>query len=54
MWADIFVANRAALGRSLDAFRSALDDLARTLAAGSREEIRAALARIKTAREALP
>ncbi len=53
MWADIFHANRAALGTSLAAFREALDALARTVASGSREEIRARLARIKAAREAL-
>jgi len=53
MWADIFVANRAALAASLDAFRRALGELERAVAAGSREEIRAVLARVKAAREAL-
>jgi prephenate dehydrogenase len=53
MWADIFVANRAALSASLDAFRRALGELERAVAAGSREEIRAVLARVKAAREAL-
>jgi len=53
MWADIFVANRAALAASLDAFRRALGALERAVAAGSREEIRAVLARVKAAREAL-
>lgn len=53
MWADIFVANRAAVTRSLDAFRAAFDELARTIATGARDEIRARLARVKAAREAL-
>jgi prephenate dehydrogenase len=53
MWADIFVANRAALSASLDAFRRALGELERAVAAGSRDEIRAVLARVKAAREAL-
>jgi prephenate dehydrogenase len=53
MWADIFVANRAALGGSLAAFRAALDELQRAIESGSRDEIRALLARIKAAREAL-
>ena len=53
MWADIFVANREAVGRSLDAFRRALDELARAIAGGSRDELRARLARVKAAREAL-
>jgi prephenate dehydrogenase len=53
MWADIFVANRAALGASLGAFRQALAELEGAIARGSREEIRALLARVKAARETL-
>lgn len=53
MWADIFVANRAALVKSLDGFRQALAELTRAVERGSREEIRALLARVKAAREAL-
>ena len=53
MWADIFLANRTALGASLGAFRQALATLEGAIAGGSREEIRALLARVKAAREAL-
>ena len=53
MWADIFLANRTALGASLGAFRQALAALEGAIAGGSREEIRALLARVKAAREAL-
>lgn len=53
MWADIFVANRTALGKSLAAFRCSIEELARAIETGSREEIRALLARIKADREGL-
>ena len=53
VWAEIFLANRAALAASLDAFRQALAELERAIARGSAAELRAALARIKAAREAL-
>lgn len=53
MWADIFIANRAALAKSLEGFRQALAELTRAVERGSREEIRALLARVKAAREAL-
>lgn len=53
MWADIFVANRAALAKSLEGFRQALAELTRAVERGSREEIRALLARVKAVREAL-
>ena len=53
MWAEIFLANRTALGASLGAFRQALATLEGAIAGGSREEIRALLARVKAAREAL-
>jgi prephenate dehydrogenase len=53
MWADIFLANRTALGASLGAFRQALAELEGAIAGGSREELRALLARVKTARETL-
>ena len=51
VWAEIFLANRAALATSLDAFRRALAELERCITRGSAAELRAALARIKTARE---
>jgi prephenate dehydrogenase len=54
VWAEVFLANRAPLASSLDHFRRALAELERTIARGSAGELRAALARIKAAREALP
>jgi len=53
VWTEIFLANRAALATSLDAFRRALAELERCVTRGSAVELRAALARIKAAREAL-
>ena len=51
VWAEIFLANRAALATSLDAFRRALAELERCITRGSAAELRTALERIKTARE---
>jgi prephenate dehydrogenase len=53
MWTEIFLANRDALSASVGAFREALADLERVIAAGTPDELRAALARIKTTREGL-
>ncbi len=53
MWTEIFLANRDALSASVDAFREALADLQRVIAAGAPDEVRAALARIKAMREGL-
>jgi prephenate dehydrogenase len=52
VWTEIFVANRAALGQCLRGFRQALDEL-EALAARDPAALRAALARIRGAREAL-
>jgi len=53
VWTEIFLANRAALATSLDEFRRALAELERCVTRGSAAELRAALARIKAAREAM-
>ncbi len=53
VWTEIFLANRAALATSLDAFRRALAELERCVTRGSAAELRAALAKIKAAREAM-
>lgn len=53
VWTEIFLANREAVRAHLGAFRQALADLERALTAGAREELRAALARIRATREAL-
>lgn len=53
VWSEIFLANRAPLAASLDVFRRALGELEDSIARGSAEELRGALARIKAAREAL-
>ena len=53
MWEEIFLANREALAAGLDVYRHALDDLARLIASGDGDALRAALARIKARREAL-
>ena len=53
VWTEIFLANRAALATSLDAFRRALAELEGCVTRGSAAELRAALARIKAAREAM-
>jgi prephenate dehydrogenase len=53
MWEEIFLANREALAAGLEAFRDALADLARLIANGDGDALRAALSRIKARREAL-
>lgn len=53
MWTEIFLANRDPLAASLAAFRQVLADLERVIAAGTTDELRAALARIKAMREGL-
>jgi prephenate dehydrogenase len=53
MWEEIFLANRDALTAGLDVFREALTELARLIAAGDGDALRAAIARIKARREAL-
>jgi prephenate dehydrogenase len=53
MWTEIFLANRDALSASVAAFRAALADLERVIAAGATDELHAALARIKATREGL-
>ena len=54
VWEEIFLANRDALRRSVVAFREALAELERLIAAGDGTALRAAIARIKARREALP
>src|SRR5438477_555081 len=51
MWRDVLLANADAVRASLGAFRAALDDLERLLAAGDAAGIEALLARLKTVRE---
>ena len=53
MWTEIFLANRAALSASVDAFGQALADLQRAIAAGDAAALRAVLAGIKSVREGL-
>ncbi len=53
VWKEILLANRDAVVASLRAFRSALDDLERVIAAGDGAAVEATLARIKVAREAV-
>ena len=53
MWTEIFLANRDALSASVAAFREALADLERVIAAGATDELHAVLARIKAMREGL-
>ena len=53
VWPEIFLANRAPLAASLEAFRRALAELEQAIARGTAAELRAALARIKAAREAM-
>jgi prephenate dehydrogenase len=53
MWTEIFLANRDALSASVEAFQEALADLQRAIAAGAPDALRAALARIKSMREAV-
>lgn len=53
VWEEIFTTNRDALAASMEAFGRALAGLARLVEAGDVESLRAAIARIKAAREAL-
>jgi len=53
MWRDVLLDNADAIRASLTAFRAALDDLERLLAAGDAAGIEALLARLKTTREGL-
>ena len=53
MWAEVFLANRAALSACVDAFGRALADLQRAIDAGDADILRAVLARIKAVREGL-
>src|SRR5438874_12017171 len=53
VWTEIFLANRAALATSLDAFRRALAELQRCVTGGRAADRCAALARIKAARETI-
>jgi prephenate dehydrogenase len=54
VWQEIFLANRAALGGSLQAFLAALEELTRAIESGDAGALRAALARVKSRRESLP
>ncbi|MGH7384620.1 MAG: prephenate dehydrogenase [Candidatus Rokuibacteriota bacterium] len=51
VWREIFQENRAGLAEALGAFRAALDELERLLAAGDATAIEAALDRIRRTRE---
>jgi prephenate dehydrogenase len=53
MWTEILLGNREALVASLAAFRGALAELERLIAAGDRDGIAAVLARLKAQRETL-
>ncbi len=53
VWTEIFLDNRAALAAGVAAFRAALDELERLVAAGDRQALVEALARIKKEREGL-
>jgi prephenate dehydrogenase len=53
MWRDVLLDNADAVRASLGAFRAALDELERLLAAGDAAGIEALLARLKTTREGL-
>ncbi|MGH7306427.1 MAG: prephenate dehydrogenase [Candidatus Rokuibacteriota bacterium] len=53
MWAEIFLANRDGLSKTVEAFREALDDLRRVIDAGQADALRATLARIKALRDQL-
>ena len=53
MWRDVLLDNADAIRASLGAFRAALDELERLLAAGDAAGIEALLARLKTTREGL-
>jgi prephenate dehydrogenase len=51
MWREIFQENRAGLAEALGAFRAALDELERLVAAGDAAAVEAALDRIRRTRE---
>ena len=51
VWREIFQENRAGLAEALGAFRAALDELERLLAAGDATAVEAALDRIRRTRE---
>jgi len=53
MWTEILLGNRDAIVDSLAAFRRAVEELERLIAAGDGAGIQALLARLKTQREAL-
>jgi prephenate dehydrogenase len=53
VWREILLANRAAIGASVRAFRQALDELDRLVAAGDGAALTALLARVKATRERL-
>jgi len=53
MWRDVLLDNADAIRASLGAFRAALDELERLLAAGDAAAIEALLARLKSTREGL-
>ena len=53
MWRDVLLDNAPAVRASLGAFRAALDELERLLAAGDAAGIEALLARLKSTREGL-
>ncbi len=53
VWQEIFLTNREALTESLAAFRSALEDLDRRIAAHDATGLEATLARIRTIRQGL-
>ena len=53
VWREIFQENRVGLAEALGAFRAALDELDRLLAAGDVTEIEGALDRIRRTREAV-
>jgi prephenate dehydrogenase len=53
MWTEILLSNRDTIASSLGAFRGALDDLERLIAAGDRGGIERLLARLKAQRETL-
>ena len=53
VWREIFQENRQALGEALKAFREALDDLDRLIAAGDAAAVERELDRIKRVRERL-
>jgi prephenate dehydrogenase len=53
VWREIFLDNRQALGEALGAFRRALDDLDRLIAAGDPAELERELVRIKQVRAQL-